>query len=61
MEVIYEDNHIIVINKVPGEIVQGDKTKATLPSPRSSRNILKRNTANRATCSAAWCIALTDL
>lgn len=26
MEVIYEDNHIIVINKQPGEIVQGDKT-----------------------------------
>lgn len=26
MEVIYEDNHIIVVNKVPGEIVQGDKT-----------------------------------
>ncbi len=29
MEVIYEDNHIIVINKVPGEIVQGDKTGYT--------------------------------
>lgn len=26
MEVIYEDNHIIVVNKSPGEIVQGDKT-----------------------------------
>lgn len=26
MEVIYEDNHIIVVNKRPGEIVQGDKT-----------------------------------
>ena len=26
MQVIYEDNHIIVVNKVPGEIVQGDKT-----------------------------------
>lgn len=26
MEVIYEDNHIIVVNKAPGEIVQGDKT-----------------------------------
>ena len=24
MEVIYEDNHIIVVNKAPGEIVQGD-------------------------------------
>ena len=26
MDVIYEDNHIIVVNKRPGEIVQGDKT-----------------------------------
>lgn len=26
MKVIYEDNHIIVVNKAPGEIVQGDKT-----------------------------------
>ena len=26
MEVIYEDNHIIVVRKEPGEIVQGDKT-----------------------------------
>lgn len=26
MEVLYEDNHIIVVNKHPGEIVQGDKT-----------------------------------
>jgi 23S rRNA pseudouridine1911/1915/1917 synthase len=26
MKVIYEDNHIIVVNKSPGEIVQGDKT-----------------------------------
>lgn len=29
MEVVYEDNHIIVVNKVPGEIVQGDKTGDT--------------------------------
>lgn len=24
--IIYEDNHLIVVNKLPGEIVQGDKT-----------------------------------
>ncbi len=29
MEVIYEDNHIIVVNKRPGDIVQGDKTGDT--------------------------------
>ena len=26
MDVVYEDNHIIIVNKAPGEIVQGDKT-----------------------------------
>ena len=29
MKVLYEDNHIIVINKAAGEIVQGDKTGDT--------------------------------
>lgn len=29
MEVVYEDNHIIVVNKAAGEIVQGDKTGDT--------------------------------
>ena len=29
MQVIYEDNHIIIVNKNPGEIVQGDKTGDT--------------------------------
>jgi len=24
--ILYEDNHIIIVNKLPGEIVQGDKT-----------------------------------
>ena len=26
MKVLYEDNHIIIVNKASGEIVQGDKT-----------------------------------
>ena len=26
MEVLYEDNHIIIVNKASSEIVQGDKT-----------------------------------
>ena len=29
MIVVYEDNHIIVVNKTPSEIVQGDKTGDT--------------------------------
>ena len=29
MEIVYEDNHIVIVNKAPGEIVQGDKTGDT--------------------------------
>lgn len=29
MQVVYEDNHIIIVDKAPGEIVQGDKTGDT--------------------------------
>ena len=29
MEVVYDDNHLLVVNKAPGEIVQGDKTGDT--------------------------------
>ena len=29
MEVLYEDNHIIIVNKTCREIVQGDKTGDT--------------------------------
>ena len=29
MEIVYEDNHIVVVNKAAGEIVQGDKTGDT--------------------------------
>lgn len=29
MNVVYEDNHIIIVNKQSGEIVQGDKTGDT--------------------------------
>lgn len=29
MQPLYEDNHIIIVNKAPGEIVQGDKTGDT--------------------------------
>ena len=29
MKVVYEDNHIIIVDKAPGEIVQGDKTGDT--------------------------------
>ncbi len=40
MDVIYEDNHIIVVNKKPGEIVQGDKTGDT-PLSEKIKDYLK--------------------
>lgn len=40
MEIVYEDNHIIVVNKVPGEIVQGDKTGDT-PLSEKIKDYLK--------------------
>ena len=41
MNVIYEDNHIIVVNKESGEIVQGDKTGDT-PLSECVKDYLKR-------------------
>ena len=41
MKVLYEDNHIIVVNKESGEIVQGDKTGDT-PLSDCVKDYLKR-------------------
>ena len=49
MEVVYEDNHIIIVNKQSGEIVQGDKT--------GDRPLSERSTRNLGLCSWVWCIA----
>ena len=38
--VLYEDNHIIIVNKRPGEIVQGDKT-GDLPLSESIKGYIK--------------------
>ncbi len=40
MEIVYEDNHIIIVNKAPGEIVQGDKTGDT-PLSESLKAFIK--------------------
>lgn len=40
MEVVYEDNHLIIINKEVGEIVQGDKTGDT-PLSENIKQYLK--------------------
>ena len=40
MEVLYEDNHIIIVNKECGEIVQGDKTGA-VPLSETVKQFIK--------------------
>ena len=42
MTVVYEDNHIIVVNKTSSEIVQGDKTGDT-PLSETVKSYLKEN------------------
>ena len=42
MEVIYEDNHIIIVSKTSSEIVQGDKTGDT-PLSETVKQYLKDN------------------
>lgn len=41
IEVLYEDNHLIAVNKRPGQIVQGDKTGDT-PLPELIKDYLKK-------------------
>ncbi len=41
MEILYEDNHIIIVNKRSGEIVQGDKTGDT-PLPELLKEYIKQ-------------------
>ncbi|MCR4853071.1 MAG: RluA family pseudouridine synthase [Prevotella sp.] len=41
MQVLYEDNHIIVVNKESGEIVQGDKTGDT-PLSETVKHYIKQ-------------------
>jgi len=55
MNVLFEDNHIIVVSKRSGEIVQGDKTgDRTLAD--DVKLYLKENTTNQATSFLEWCI-----
>ena len=39
-QIVYEDNHIMVVNKMPSEIVQGDKT-GDLPLSEKIKNFIK--------------------
>ena len=40
LEILYEDNHLLVINKPPGVLVQGDKT-GDLPLVEHAKNYIK--------------------
>lgn len=44
MKIVYEDNHIIIVDKAPGEIVQGDKTGDT-PLVETVRQYIKEKYA----------------
>src|SRR6478735_2112090 len=39
-QIVYEDNHIMVVNKLPSEIVQGDKT-GDMPLSEKVKNFIK--------------------
>ena len=43
-DILYEDNHIIIVNKHPGEIVQGDKT-GDEPLVESLKKMIKERDA----------------
>ena len=44
MDIIYEDNHLLIVNKAPGEIVQGDKT-GDEPLVESLKRLIKERDA----------------
>jgi len=39
-QIVYEDNHIMIVNKLPSEIVQGDKT-GDMPLSEKIKNFIK--------------------
>src|SRR5437868_12611391 len=43
-QIVNEDNHIIIINKLPSEIVQGDKT-GDMPLSEKLKNFIKERDA----------------
>ena len=47
IEVLYEDNHIIAVNKKSGDLVQGDKT-GDKPLSESVKDYLRINTISQA-------------
>ena len=58
MDVVYEDNHLIIVDKSSSEIVQGDKTGGK-PLAEMVKEYINRSTTSRGTCSSEWCIVWT--
>lgn len=57
-DILYEDNHLLIVNKHCGDLVQPD------PSGESAledqiKAFIKRRDANPARFSSAWCTAST--
>jgi 23S rRNA pseudouridine1911/1915/1917 synthase len=46
MQVLYEDNHILIVNKEVGEIVQHDTTGDT-PLEETLKKYIRKNTTSR--------------
>jgi len=56
--ILFEDNHLIVVNKLPSEIVQGDKT-GDEPLSEALKSISKRNIINPGMFLSVLSIVLT--
>ncbi len=46
VNILFEDNHLIIINKKPGELTQGDKTKDKTLGDKV-KDYLKKNIVNQ--------------
>lgn len=47
-QILYEDNHLIILNKRPGQIVQGDKTGDVCLADEIKQFIKQRDKIGRA-------------
>jgi 23S rRNA pseudouridine1911/1915/1917 synthase len=55
VKVVYEDNHIIIVNKKSGEIVQGDKT-GDIPLSDTVKAYIKEKYHKPGNVFLVWCI-----
>ena len=56
--ILYEDNHLIIVNKEVGELSQGDQSGD--PTLVDDQGYLKKPTTSRATSTSGWSTASTD-